>query len=238
MPASDARSHPPFAPTVTSQRLPLISFAHYPVTAPPHSRLHGHAHEVHPPATARVLGLYPTPLSLPSSVTSTRRPQPARSLSLACARAPPREPPTPSQSSAATSHRAGPRDRTTPESYYRLAWSLHCVCARSPLAPLEPHLDRAPPEVRIASHLLFSLSLFLLWLCEFTGEGRRWCFTIVPCPTGQPPKPDAFPPRVAVGHGQWVGLCSWSGKTRTPTPGAHWQYKPCQHLFPSLGVAG
>lgn len=70
-----------------------------------------------------------------------------------------------------TSHRAGPHDRTMPESYYRLAWSLRCVRARSPPAPLEPHLDRAPPEVRIASHVLFSLTLFLLWLCEFTSEG-------------------------------------------------------------------
>lgn len=131
--------------------------------------------------------------SLPHSATSTHRPRLARPLSPARARPPPGEPLAPSRSSTATSHHAGPHDRTMPESHHRLAWSLRCVRARSPPALPEPHLDRAPPEVRIAGHLRFSLSLFLLRLCAFTSEGPLRYYIVVLCPSSQPPTPDALP---------------------------------------------
>jgi hypothetical protein len=135
-----------------------------------------------------------------------------------------------------TSRHAGPHDRTTLESHHRLAWSLCCVRARSPPALPEPHLGRAPPEVRIAGHLPFSLSLILIRLCAFTGEGRLRYYIIVLCPSSQPLTPDALPSL----------RCRWPrptertllavGKMRTPTPEAHCQSPPCQPHFPPLWV--
>lgn len=86
------------------------------------------------------------------------------------------------------------RDRTVPEPRSRLVRCRRCVRAQSPPAPPELHFGQALPEVKISGHLPFSLSSFLICMCAFAGEGRRRCFIIVPCPSGQSSTPACAPP--------------------------------------------
>lgn len=148
LPATVAHPHPSIAPVVNGQWAPIISFAHYPVTAPlSHTRHRGGAHDTHSLATARAPGPYSSPRTLSPARPPHLQTTPSSPLSPTHARAQPRQA---ELCRAVSCWSLRPR-RASPHS--RFARCRRCVRALK------------LPKVRIVDCLPFSLSLFSLCYC-------------------------------------------------------------------------